>query len=91
VLMSESLATVAEGVRVARRTLRIIRQNLWWAAGYNVVAVPLAALGWVPPWAAAIGMSLSSVVVVLNARRLSRAARPQAASGPATLTPEIPA
>jgi len=91
VLMSESLGTVAEGVRLARRTLQIIRQNLWWAAGYNLVAVPLAALGWVPPWAAAIGMSLSSVVVVLNARRLSRASHQPAASGPATLTREVPA
>jgi Cu2+-exporting ATPase len=59
-------------VDVARRTQRIIRQNLAWAIGYNVAALPLAAFGLVPPWLAAIGMSASSVVVVLNAMRLSR-------------------
>jgi Cu2+-exporting ATPase len=55
---------------LARRTRRIIRQNLIWAAGYNFLAVPFAALGFVAPWGAAIGMSLSSLLVVLNAMRL---------------------
>ena len=58
------------------RGLEIIRQNLTWAVTYNLAALPLAALGFVPPWLAAIGMSLSSVVVVLNAMRLSRSAPP---------------
>ncbi len=57
---------------MARRTLRIIRQNLTWAIVYNLVALPLAAAGYVAPWMAAIGMSASSLVVVLNALRLNR-------------------
>lgn len=71
VLLSEHLPQLAAGVRTARRTLRIIRQNLAWAILYNAVAVPLAAAGWVAPWMAALGMSLSSLVVVLNALRLT--------------------
>lgn len=65
----------------APRIRRIIRQNLVWALGYNLSALPLAAAGLVPPWAAAIGMSASSLAVVFNARRLSRirsAPRPSA-------------
>ena len=54
------------------RVRRIIRQNLGWSLTYNFSALPLAALGIIPPWAAAIGMSLSSLGVVLNARRLAR-------------------
>lgn len=56
----------------ARQTRRVIRQNLGWAVIYNLVALPLAAAGLVAPWMAAIGMSLSSLLVVLNAMRLSR-------------------
>lgn len=52
------------------QTLRIVRQNLLWAALYNLTAIPLAALGLVPPWAAAIGMAGSSLLVVANAQRL---------------------
>jgi Cu2+-exporting ATPase len=59
-------------VRTARRTRHIIAQNLGWAVLYNVVALPLAATGKVAPWMAAIGMSASSLLVVLNALRLSR-------------------
>ncbi len=55
----------------ARRTVRVVRQNLAWAASYNAVAIPAAALGWVPPWAAAVGMATSSLVVAGNALRLS--------------------
>ena len=61
------------GLDVARRARRIVRQNLAWAAGYNLMALPLAASGAVPPWAAAVGMSLSSLAVVGNALRLGRA------------------
>ncbi|HYA44771.1 MAG TPA: HAD-IC family P-type ATPase, partial [Acidimicrobiales bacterium] len=70
-LLNESLGTLAEGVRTARRMLSVIRQNLGWALAYNLAAVPLAALGLIPPWIAAIGMSLSSLLVVLNAARLT--------------------
>jgi len=72
VMLGESLEPVVTGLRISRQTLRIVRQNLAWAVGYNATALPLAALGYVPPWAAAIGMSASSLVVVLNALRLSR-------------------
>ena len=72
IMLGESLAPVATAIRIARGTLRIVRQNLAWAIVYNATALPLAALGYVPPWAAAIGMSMSSLVVVLNALRISR-------------------
>lgn len=52
------------------QTTRIVRQNLAWAASYNILAIPLAAMGYVPPWAAAIGMALSSLLVAANAQRL---------------------
>jgi Cu2+-exporting ATPase len=53
--------------------MRIVRQNLWWAAFYNAACVPLALMGWLPAWAAGLGMALSSLLVVLNALRLSQA------------------
>ena len=75
VLLGESLQPLAEGISHARRTLGIVRQNLAWAAVYNLTALPLAAGGWIAPWMAAIGMSASSLLVVLNALRLARAPR----------------
>jgi len=72
VLLSNNLEALPHGMRLAGRTLRVIRQNLSWAAGYNLVALPAAALGFVAPWMAAIGMSSSSLLVVLNALRLTR-------------------
>jgi len=72
ILMSDELGALAAGVRLANRTLRIIRQNLVWAVSYNLVALPAAALGFVSPWMAAIGMSSSSLLVVVNALRLTR-------------------
>ena len=75
VLMGERLAPIAAGIDVARRTQRIIRQNLLWALIYNITAVPLAAAGLLQPWMAAIGMSMSSLLVVLNAMRLLRVSR----------------
>jgi len=71
-MLGDSLQPIVTLMRAARRTMRIVRQNLAWAIVYNVSAVPLAAAGLVPPWLAAIGMSTSSLVVVLNALRLSR-------------------
>lgn len=70
ILLGESLAPLSEGIRKARRTLGVIRQNITWAVIYNVTALPLAAAGLLAPWMAAIGMSLSSLLVVLNSTRL---------------------
>ena len=72
VLVGDDPRGLLAGLDVARRARRIVRQNLAWAAGYNLVALPLAASGAVPPWAAAIGMSLSSLAVAGNALRLGR-------------------
>ena len=72
VLLSENLKHLVTGVEMSRQTLRIIRQNFAWAIGYNLLAVPLAVMGLIAPWMAAIGMSLSSLVVVLNALRLRK-------------------
>jgi Cu2+-exporting ATPase len=71
ILLSEHLPHLGEAVRVAGQTLHIIRQNMTWAVGYNLIAVPFAAFGLVAPWMAAIGMSASSLLVVANALRLS--------------------
>ena len=70
ILLSGDLQMLSEARSLAVRTRRVIRQNLGWALGYNLLAVPFAVLGWVPPWAAAIGMSASSLVVLCNALRL---------------------
>jgi P-type Cu2+ transporter len=70
VLLSENLGHLADGFRLARQTLRVVRQNLAWAFLYNLVALPLAMAGWVSPWQAGIGMSGSSLLVVLNSLRL---------------------
>jgi Cu2+-exporting ATPase len=72
VLLGERLGDVAIARRQAQRTLRVIRQNLAWAAVYNAACVPLALMGWLPPWAAGIGMASSSLLVVLNALRVAR-------------------
>ncbi len=72
VLLSDRLSTLHAGLVTARKTLRIIRQNLGWAVAYNLIALPAAAAGWVAPWMAAIGMSASSLLVVLNSLRLAR-------------------
>lgn len=74
VLLSENLLHVVDGVTLSRRTMRIIRQNFSWAIGYNISAIPLAVMGLIAPWMAAIGMSMSSLVVVVNALRLKSAA-----------------
>ena len=70
ILINEDLSVIPEAVAVARRMRRIVRQNLFWAAAYNFGSLPLAALGFVPPWLAALGMSLSSIAVIVNATRL---------------------
>ena len=71
-MLGNSLQPIVTALRASRQTMRVVRQNLGWAIVYNLAAVPLAATGFVPPWLAAIGMSASSLIVVLNALRLSR-------------------
>ena len=75
VLAGSALMRLPESVALARRCRRIIHQNLGWALAYNVVALPFAALGWVTPGLAALGMAASSLVVTANALRLGRAPR----------------
>jgi Cu2+-exporting ATPase len=72
VLLGEDLAALQHGVVLAGRSVAIIRQNLWWAFVYNVTAIPAAMTGVITPWMAGIGMSASSLLVVLNALRLQR-------------------
>ena len=72
VLSGSSLGNVPAAIEIARRTHRIVRQNLAWAIGYNLLALPLAAAGMVTPWLAALGMALSSLAVTANALRLTK-------------------
>lgn len=82
ILADDDLRGVAESIARARQTLRVIRQNLGWAFGYNLVAIPLAATGQLTPLAAALGMSLSSLFVVANALRLAHIPKNAAAPVP---------
>ncbi|SMB27641.1 Heavy metal translocating P-type ATPase [Sterolibacterium denitrificans] len=70
VMLGDVLQPLAQAIVLARRTLRVVRQNLVWAFTYNILAIPAAMLGIVTPWMAGIGMSASSLLVVLNALRL---------------------
>ncbi len=72
VITATDLKVLDDARHIAARTFRIIRQNIVWALTYNILAIPAALAGMVPPWLAGVGMSASSVVVVLNAARLSR-------------------
>jgi Cu2+-exporting ATPase len=72
VLVGNRPMDIVQVLRVSRRTMRIVRQNLVWALVYNAACVPLALMGFLPPWAAGLGMAGSSVVVVLNALRAAR-------------------
>jgi Cu2+-exporting ATPase len=72
VLVSNQIGDIVRARALAKRTLRVVRQNLAWAAVYNAACVPLALVGWLPPWAAGLGMAASSAGVVLNALRLAR-------------------
>jgi Cu2+-exporting ATPase len=77
VLASPRLSDLARAFRLSQKTLRIVRQNLAWAFAYNIVVLPLAISGWLTPWMAGIGMSASSLLVVLNALRVRGAAVPR--------------
>ncbi|TDM06471.1 MAG: hypothetical protein C4K60_18160 [Ideonella sp. MAG2] len=72
VVLSNRLADVLLAHQLARKTMRVVRQNLIWAAAYNATCIPLALLGYLPPWAAGLGMALSSLAVIGNSLRLSR-------------------
>ena len=85
-LMRNDPGLVADAIAISRRTTRKIHQNLFWAFAYNVVGIPLAALGWLNPVLAGTAMALSSVCVVSNAvllRRWSPAPRRAPAAAPA--------
>ncbi|WP_287815608.1 HAD-IC family P-type ATPase, partial [Pseudomonas sp.] len=89
VLLNNHLGTLVQAMALARRTRRIIIQNLAWAAVYNGLMLPFAAAGWVTPVWAAVGMSISSLTVVLNALRLARTPAPPRPA-PATVAPAEP-
>jgi P-type Cu2+ transporter len=72
VLLNNQLTLLPAAIKIAERTSSIIKQNLRFSLAYNLIALPLAAMGHVAPWAAAIGMTMSSLIVVLNALRLSK-------------------
>ncbi|RMR43817.1 CcoI family cbb3 cytochrome oxidase bioproteinsis protein/copper-translocating P-type ATPase [Pseudomonas amygdali pv. mori] len=86
VLLCNRLPVLIDALNLARRTRRVIIENLLWASLYNGLMLPFAALGWITPVWAAIGMSLSSLTVVLNALRLTRMPRRALTSQPA---PEV--
>jgi Cu2+-exporting ATPase len=75
-VLGDQLGVVFSTLLMARQTVRVVRQNLLWAAIYNALCVPLAVVGWLPAWLAGLGMALSSLLVVLNALRLSSSAAP---------------
>ncbi len=72
VILGGQLALLPVVITTAHDTMHIVRQNLWWAASYNIICIPLAVMGWIPAWLAGLGMAGSSLLVILNAARLSR-------------------
>ncbi|MEO0364373.1 MAG: heavy metal translocating P-type ATPase [Pseudomonadota bacterium] len=77
IIVGESLAPLLEVIAFARRSATTVRLSLAWAASYNAMGVSLAALGWISPWMAAIGMTASSLLVVWNALRLGKTEKPE--------------
>ncbi len=76
VVLGDALSAIPRAFALARRTRRVVRQNLAWAVGYNVIMLPLAAAGFIHPGWAALGMTLSSLTVTANALRLQRNTAP---------------
>ncbi len=83
-LMRGDLASIPDAIYMSRKTMANIRQNLFWALGYNTLGIPIAAVGLLAPWVAGAAMALSSVSVVLNALRLQRVRIKRASDRPAT-------
>ncbi|MRN55349.1 heavy metal translocating P-type ATPase [Paenibacillus monticola] len=71
-LMRGDLKSIPDAILMSRKTMRNIKQNLFWALAYNTIGIPIAALGFLAPWLAGAAMAFSSVSVVLNALRLQR-------------------
>jgi len=77
VILGAQLTAVSQLLAQARRTMKIVRQNLIWAAAYNAICIPLAVTGWINAWMAGLGMALSSLLVIMNAARLAKVAEAQ--------------
>ncbi|MCW5593446.1 MAG: HAD-IC family P-type ATPase, partial [Burkholderiales bacterium] len=90
VVANPSLLAIGEAIELSRRTRRIIRQNIGWSIAYNAVTLPLALGGFLTPWLASLGMSLSSLLVVANALRLLRRRPARAAAGPVAEASAVP-
>ena len=91
VILNRSLNSIKTILKIAERTRRISLQNISWALLYNITAFPLAASGLLQPWIAALGMSLSSLLVVLNAMRVDEGASKENRSSTITKVQELPA
>jgi Cu+-exporting ATPase len=71
-LMRGDLNSIVDAIRISKKTISNIKQNLFWAFAYNTLGIPIAAAGFLAPWIAGSAMAFSSVTVVLNALRLQR-------------------
>jgi Cu2+-exporting ATPase len=71
IILKGELYLIPKLIAQAKRTMKIVKQNLLWAALYNLICIPLAVMGFLPAWLAGLGMALSSLFVILNASRLA--------------------
>jgi Cu2+-exporting ATPase len=83
VVLADGLQVLPQLMALSRRSIVVMRRNLIWAAAYNAACIPLAVMGWLPPWAAGLGMALSSTFVILHAQSVAVGplAKLQAAKG----------
>ena len=72
VVLSNQLWAIPQSILLAQKTMKVVKYNFIWAAMYNFICIPLAVVGWLPPWASGIGMALSSTLVILNSLQLAR-------------------